>query len=52
MDQACATFDGDNCFQMQSGDYVEIQKAAEVTRIIKINQVSFLQVLREKLSRS
>lgn len=51
-DESCVTFDGDSCFQVKSGDYVEIQKAAEVTRIIKINQVSFLEVLREKLSRS
>lgn len=51
-DQACVTFDGDTCVQMRTGDYVEIQKSTEVTRIMKINQVSFLEVLRNKLSRS
>lgn len=48
----CVTFDGDTCFPMKTGDYVEIRKSTEVTRILKINQVSFLEVLRNKLSRS
>ena len=52
IDEACVTFDGDTCVQMQTGDYVEIEKSTEVTRIMKINQVSFLEVLRNKLSRS
>jgi len=51
-DEACVTFDGDSSFLMGTGDYVEIQKSTEVTRILKINQVSFLEVLRNKLSRS
>lgn len=52
MDEAGVTFDGDTCVHMKTGDYVEIQKSTEVTRILKINQVSFLEVLRNKLSRS
>ncbi len=52
LDEACVTFDGDTCVRMRTGDYVEIQKSTEVTRIMKINQVSFLEVLRNKLSRS
>lgn len=52
MDEACVTFDGDTCVHMKTGDYVEIQKSTEVTRILKINQVSFLEVLRNKLSRN
>ena len=51
-DEACVTFDGDTCVQMKTGDHVDIRKSAEVTRIMKINQVSFLEVLRNKLSRS
>lgn len=51
-DEACVTFDGDTNVPMKTGDYVEIQKSTEVTRILKINQVSFLEVLRNKLSRS
>ncbi len=51
-DEACVTFDGDTCVQMKTGDYVEIRKSDRVTRIMKINQVSFLEVLRNKLSRS
>lgn len=52
IDEACVTFDGDTCFPLKSGDYVEIQKSTEVTRILKINQVSFLEVLRNKLSQN
>lgn len=52
LDEACVTFDGDNFVKLKTGDYVEIQKSTEVTRIMKINQVSFLEVLRNKLSRS
>ena len=51
-DDACVTFDGDTCVQLKTGDHVEIQRSTEVTRILKINQVSFLEVLRNKLSRS
>lgn len=46
----CATFDGAASFHLRTGDYVEIGRAAEVTRILKINQVSFLETLRNKLS--
>lgn len=49
---ACVTFDGDSSFHLGTGDYVEIVKSVEVTRILKINQVSFLETLRNKLSRS
>lgn len=51
-DDACVTFDGDSSFPMRTGDYVEIQRSGAVTRILKINQVSFLEVLRDKLSRN
>lgn len=51
-DEACVTFDGDTCVPVKTGDYVEIQRSREVTRILKINQVSFLEVLRNKLSRN
>lgn len=52
VDEACVAFDGDVYVRMKTGDYVEIQKSTEVTRIMKINQVSFLEVLRNKLSRN
>ena len=51
-DEASVTFDGDTCVPMKTGDYVDIQKSTEVIRIVKINQVSFLEVLRNKLSRN
>lgn len=51
-DEASVTFDGDTCVPLKTGDYVDIQKSTEVTLIVKINQVSFLEVLRNKLSRN
>ncbi len=51
-DAVGATFDGDTNFPMRSGDQVEIRRSSEVTRILKINQVSFLETLRNKLSLS
>lgn len=50
-DETYVTFDGDTSFRMHSGDYVEIKKSMEITRILKINQISFLEVLRNKLSK-
>ena len=50
-DQACVTFDGDTSVELKTGDYVEIVRSGEVTPILKINQISFLEVLRDKLSR-
>ena len=37
--------------ELKTGDYVEIVRSGEVTPILKINQISFLEVLRDKLSR-
>lgn len=51
VDESFVTFDGDTCFPVKTGDYAEIERSMEVTRILKINQVSFLEVLRNKLSR-
>lgn len=51
-DEARVAFDGDACVSVQTGDYVEIRKSREVTRILKINQVSFLETLRNKLSKA
>lgn len=49
-ENAIVSFDGDFNIPMKTGDRVEIACAREVTKIIKINKVSFLEVLRKKMS--
>lgn len=45
-----ATFDGDTTVKMGCGDYIEIRKSARTVRFVKIDQISFLEVLRRKMS--
>ena len=47
---AVATFDGDTCVSLKCKDQVVIRKASSSTRIVKINNISFLEVLRKKMS--
>lgn len=49
-DGAEATFDGDTSVRLTCTDKVVIRKAAKKTRLIKINQISFLEVLRTKMN--
>lgn len=49
-DGAVATFDGDTFIRLCRGDQVVISKAAKSARLVKINNISFLEVLREKMS--
>lgn len=46
---AFATFDGEVCVPIFTGDYVEIEKSRKTVQILKINQISFLEVLRNKM---
>lgn len=43
------TFDGKQGLLLEDGDYVEIEKAEQVTKILKISNMSFLEVLRNKM---
>lgn len=47
---AVATFDGDTCVSLACGDLVTIRKASRCARLVKINNISFLEVLRKKMS--
>ena len=44
-----ASFDGDTTIPMVTGDRIVIQKAAVSTRILKLNHLSFVEVLRQKM---
>lgn len=49
-DDAEVTFDGDTSVRLRCTDKVVIQKSVRKTRLIKINQISFLEVLRTKMN--
>lgn len=44
-----ASFDGGNVITMRTGQRIKIMKSEKTTEIIHINQVSFLEVLHEKM---
>ena len=43
------SFDGDRIIHMHVGDKILVRKAAKETKILKLNRVSFLQILRKKM---
>lgn len=47
-----ASFDGDTQIPMVTGDRIVIQKAVVSTKILKLNHLSFVEVLRQKMSNS
>lgn len=47
---ADATFDGDTNVEMICGDYIEIRKSDRTVRFVKVDQISFLEILRRKMS--
>ena len=49
-DDAEVTFDGDTSVRLTCTDKVVIRKAVKKTWLIKINQISFLEVLRTKMN--
>lgn len=50
-DEAIAFFDGCEECQMKSGDTIEIKRAEECTKIIKITENSYFDILKNKLGR-
>lgn len=49
-DGAEAIFDGDTSVALDVGDTVTIRKSNKVTKLLKINNISFLEVLRRKMN--
>lgn len=52
VEEAEATFDGDTTVNLGIGDYIEIEKSNRTVTFVKIDQVSFLEILRRKMSAS
>ena len=48
-EEAEVSFDGDRFVHMKVGDNIRIQKADAHANILKLNQLSFLQILRKKM---
>lgn len=51
VDGAEATFDGDTSVKLNSGDKIVITKAQQNAKMIKTKNTSFLEILREKMSK-
>lgn len=51
-EQGLASFDGDKEIPMVTGDRIVIQKAGVSTRILKLNHLSFVEVIRQKMRNS
>ena len=49
-DEAAASFDGDTRVKLGIGDCIRIYRSSRMTRLIKINSISFLEVLRNKMN--
>lgn len=45
-----ATFDGDTSVDMTCRDYIEVKKSERMVQFVKIDQISFLEILRRKMS--
>lgn len=44
-----ASFDGDTMIPMVTGDRIQIRKSAVSTKILKLNHLNFVEVLRQKM---
>lgn len=48
--EAEVTFDGDTSVKMKYKDYIEVERSSRTVRFVKIDQISFLEILRQKMS--
>lgn len=48
-EKGLASFDGDTVIPMVTGDRIVIQRASVSSRILKLNHLSFVEVLRQKM---
>jgi NAD+ kinase len=48
--EADVSFDGGDYVSVSKGDRIEIVKSEKCTKIVKINDISFLEVLRQKMA--
>ena len=49
--QAISSFDGSGTILMNSGDRIEIKKSKKTTKILRLNKVSFLDIISKKFEK-
>lgn len=49
-EEAEVAFDGDHFIQLKVGDRIEVKKADVSAQVMRLDQLSFLQILRKKMS--
>lgn len=49
IEQAHISFDGEHSISLHTGDRIVIQKAKDVTKLLKLSKDSFLEILRKKM---
>ena len=49
IEEVFTTFDGTEMVSLKTGDFVTIRRSDAVTKIIKLNKISFLEILRRKM---
>lgn len=48
-EKASVSFDGEHNFELRTGERILISKAEDVTKLLKLSKVSFLEILRKKM---
>ncbi len=48
-EKASISFDGENNFELCTGERIFISRAKDVTKLLKLSKVSFLEILRKKM---
>lgn len=48
-EQVEVSFDGDNSMQLEVGDRIVVHRAQASTAILRLNKMSFLEILRKKM---
>ena len=49
--QAIVSFDGSGTLLMKTGDKIEVKKSKKTTKILRLNQVSFLEKISKKFEK-
>ena len=49
-EEAEVTFDGDHFLHLKVGDRIQVRKSQAYAQVLRLNQLSFLQILRKKMT--
>ena len=49
-ERAEVTFDGDTSMKLNVGNSIEVTRSEKITRLIKMNNTSFVEILRKKMN--